>query len=344
MTRIRGRGVALIAVLWLVAAMSLIIAGVVQSVRTEIRTAGQQRQSAVASALGDASILLALQKMHALKAEPRGGLQIIPVQFEGIGREVQVLPLNGLIDLNNAPVLLLAEMYRHAGGLPPELAQAMAQATVETRQFKGSKGVSQGFEAVEDLLRVPNMTYDLYVKVANLTTADLQDGSGRVNPLAAPAGVLQILVGGDAARAASLVVRRNLEPNVMDTSFLKPEFIEMTTSRSLQLQVRVNLPDAGTLEKTWLVHWGDDARSGLPWRVLGMRQQSARAIEVIASEARQSMAHRLPRFARNDESSACIDESSACNDESSACIDASSSCNDKSSQGTRDNQPMETTS
>jgi len=265
-------GVALIAVLWLVAAMSLIIAGVVQSVRTEIRTAGQQRQSVVASALADASILLALQKMNTLQTAPRSGLQLIPVQFEAVSREVQVLPLNGLIDINNAPVLLLAEMYRHAGGLRPDAAQIIAQATVDTRQFKGSKGVSQGFEAVEDLLRVPNMTYDLYVKVANLITADLQDGSGRVNPLAAPAGVLQVLTGGDVARATSLAGRRNLDPNVMDTSFLKPELIEMTASNNLQLQVKVNLPDAGTLEKTWLVNWGADPRSGLPWRVTGSRQ------------------------------------------------------------------------
>ena len=266
------RGVALIAVLWLVAAMSLIIAGVVQSVRTEIRTAGQQRQSAVAGGLADASILLALQKLHAMQIEPRAGLQVISVAFEGVSRPVQVLPVNGLIDINNAPVALLTDMYRLAGGLGPDVAQAFAQATLETRQLKGSKGVAQGFDAVEDLLRVPNMTYDLYVKVANLITADLQDGSGRVNPLAAPAGVLQILAGGDAARAASLVLRRNQDPNVMDTSFFKPELIEMTPSRSLQLQVLVSLPDEGTFERSWQVSWGADARTGLPWRVVSTRQ------------------------------------------------------------------------
>ncbi len=112
----RQQGVALIAVLWLVAAMSLIIAGVVQSVRTEIRTAGQQRQSVVAGGLADASILLALQKLHAMQIEPRAGLQVIPVAFEGVSRPVQVLPVNGLIDINNAPVALLTDMYRLAGG------------------------------------------------------------------------------------------------------------------------------------------------------------------------------------------------------------------------------------
>jgi len=269
-------GVALIAVLWLVAAMSLIIAGVVRSVRGEIQTAGLQRQAAVASALGDAAILLALQNMHAVQKEPRGTFQVIPVQFEGQTRDVLVQPLNGLIDINNASVQLLAEMYRHAGGLRPDAAQTLAQATVDTRQLKSAKGVTQGFDAIEDLLRVPQMTYDLYVKVADLITADLRDGSGRVNALAAPVGVLQVLTGGDAPRAASLVAKRNADLNVMDTSFLKPELIEMASSRSLRFQVQIGLPDAGVAQKTWHVYWGVDPRSGLPWRVLGTQQSMQR--------------------------------------------------------------------
>ncbi|MEO8119680.1 MAG: type II secretion system protein GspK [Rhodoferax sp.] len=268
---------ALIAVLWLVAAMGLIITGVVQSVRSEVKTAGTQRQTVVAGALADAAILLALQNLQAQQKEPRNTIQFIPVQFEGLTSKVLVLPLNGLIDLNNATPLLLAEMYRHAGGLNPQAAQAMAQATVETRQFKSTKGTAQGFDAVEDLLRVPQMTYDLYAKIIGLVTADLKEGSGRVNALAAPLGVLQVLTGGDVSRAASLAAQRNTDPNVMDTSFLKPELIEMAPSRSLRFQVQVELPGGGSLQKAWHVYWDTDPRSGLPWRLLGTQQSLQRA-------------------------------------------------------------------
>ena len=271
------RGVALIAVLWLVAAMSLIITGVVQSVRSEIRTVGVQRQAVIANALADAGILLALQNLQMQQKEPGAAIQLIPVQFEGLNAQVSVQPQNGLIDINNAAPLLLADLYRHAGGLNADAAQAMAQATVESRQFKNEKGLAQGFEAIEDLLRVPKMTYDLYVKVAGLVTADLKDGSGRVNALAAPAGVLQVLTGGDVARAASLAARRTADLNVMDTSFLKPEHIEMAPSRTLRLQVQVNLADGAAAQRAWLVYWGTDPRSGLPWRVLGTQQSMQRA-------------------------------------------------------------------
>jgi general secretion pathway protein K len=270
------RGVALIAVLWLVAAMSLIITGIVQSVRSEIRTVGIQRQAVIANALADAGILLALQNLQVQQKEPGAAIQLIPVQFEGLSARVSVQPLNGLIDINNAAPLLLADLYRHAGGLSADVAQAMAQATVESRQFKNGKGEAQGFEAVEDLLRVPKMTYDLYVKIRPLMTADLKDGTGRVNALAAPAGVLQVLTGGDVARAASLVARRAADPSVMDTSFLKPEHVEMAPSRTLRLQVQVDLADGAAALRMWLVYWGTDPRSGLPWRVLGTQQSMQR--------------------------------------------------------------------
>lgn len=271
------RGVALIAVLWMVAAMGLIITGIVQSVRSEVRSAGLQRQTVVASALGDAAILLALQKLQARRQEPGNAIQLIPVQFGGLASNVSVQPLNGLIDINNAPPLLLAEMYRHAGGLPPAAAQAMAQATVETRQAKSARGAAQGFDAIEDLMRVPTMTYELYAKIIPLITADLKDGSGRVNALAAPLGVLQVLAGGDVARAAILAAQRDADPMVMDTSFLNPGLIEMASSRSLRFLVQVALPGGGSLQKAWNVYWDTDPRSGLPWRVLGTQQSLRRA-------------------------------------------------------------------
>lgn len=267
--RLAQRGVALIAVLWLVAAMGLIITGVVQSVRTEVRTAGQQRQTMAANALADAAILLALQSLHGSQKQPGNALQFIPVQFEGRTSQVMVQPLNAFIDINNAGPGLLSDMYRQAGGLSPEAAQALAQATVDTRQIKSTKGTAQGFEATQDLLRVPTMTYDLYAKILGLVTADLKDGSGRVNALAAPLGVLQVLTSGDVARAAVLAAQRNANPNVMDTSFLKPDLVEMAPSLSLRFQVDIELPGGGTLQKAWPIYWDTDPRSGLPWRVLG---------------------------------------------------------------------------
>lgn len=262
------RGLALIAVLWLVAALSLIAAGIVQSVRNEIRTVGLQRQAVVAQALADAAILLALQRIHAQQPEPRSVLQIVPVQFENVSYDVSIQPLNGLIDLNSAKLALLADLYRYAGGLTSAAAQALAQATVDARQTKNIKGVTRGFDAIEDLLNLPQMTYGLYAKLVGSITADVKDGSGRVNPMASPVDVLLILSSGDRSRAVDLAIKRDLNPNVMDTSFFNPEHIETASSRSLSIQVTVGMLDGGTIQRRWHIYWGSDPRSRLPWRVL----------------------------------------------------------------------------
>ena len=268
------RGMALLAVLWMVAAMGLIITGIVQSVRMETKTAGSHRQVLAASSRADAFILLALQKIQSNPVRPGTYPQSLPVAFEEHAGTVTVLPLNGLININTASVKLLAEMYRHAGGLSPQEAQAIAQATLNTRELKNSKGTRQNFDAIEDLLRVPTMTYDLYAKLTDLVITDLRNGSGQVNPHAAPLGVLQILAGGDLARATVLASQR--DTNTMDTSLLEPEYIAIGASNYLRLQTQVQLPGGGALQKAWLVYWGNDPRSGLPWRMLGTQQSMSR--------------------------------------------------------------------
>jgi general secretion pathway protein K len=267
-----SQGVALIAVLWLVAAMGLIVSGIVHSVRSELRTAGQQRQSLVAGAQADAAILLALQHLAAQPTPPGAALQTLQVQFEGQTLRVTAQPLNGLIDINNASPLLLADLYQYAGGLTPEAAQALALATETTRKMKSEGGPPQGFDAIEDLFRVPAMTYNVYAKLKNHITAVVKEGSGRVNPMASPLGVLQVLAGGNESRAVALAARREQDPTTMDTSFLKPDQIQMEASRSLRLEVPVPLPDGSVSLKSWDIYWGKDPRSGLPWRMLNTQQ------------------------------------------------------------------------
>lgn len=268
----QSRGMALIAVLWLVAAMGLIISGVVRTVRAEAQTVGLQRQSLVASAKADAAILLALQNLHAQQKPLPNTLQTLPVEFEGVIYQVQLVPLNGLIDINKAPVALLADLYQYAGGADPQVAQALAAATLATRQLKNAKTIEQGFDAAADLMRVPGITYDIYDKVHTLVTADVKSGSGRVNPLASPPSVLLVLAAGDGARANQFLSQRNATPNTVDSTFFKPDSIDMSASNSLKLQVSVTLPDNATLQRAWRLYWAPDPRSGLPWRVLGVQQ------------------------------------------------------------------------
>ena len=62
----------------------------------------------------------------------------------------------------------------------PYPASGLAQAVIETRSHKDSRGLPEGFEANEDLLRVAGVDYDLYANIRALITTD-QPASGKVN-------------------------------------------------------------------------------------------------------------------------------------------------------------------
>lgn len=266
------RGMALIAVLWLVASMSLIIGGVVRAVRSEVQSTGTQRQLTIGGANADAAILLALQRLQMRPNTLPKDLQTLTVSFDNASYAVQVMPLNGLLDINNASVSLLADLYQFAANVAPDAAINLAQATLATRQTKSVKGRPQNFASVPDLMRVPGMRYEVYVKVSPLMTAAIKNGSGLINPLAAPLPLLEVLASGNTARAAQFAGQRNAHSVTLDTSFFKSEFIEMAASNYLTLQVDVTLPDGRVTRKTCSVFWGSDAQSGLPWRVLGVQQ------------------------------------------------------------------------
>jgi general secretion pathway protein K len=267
--QVASQGLALIAVLWLVAAMGLIITGVVQSVKTETRSSGQHRQSLQAQSQADAVLLLALQNLYFQDNPLSQATQSASFVFAGQAIQVELNALNGLIDINNAPGPLLAQLYAVAGGLPNDAAQALAQATVQTRETPSVKGLQAKFDAPEDLLQVPGFTYDLYAKMRDLVTADLKDGSGRVNPMAAPVSVLQVLTGGDAGRAAALYANRNVPLTGMDTTVLNPAFIDSSISSSFRLQALVPIASGASLVRSWDVLNIQDRRTGLPWRLLG---------------------------------------------------------------------------
>ena len=158
------RGVILVAVLWIVMALSIIVTGLSRSVRDEAKMISAARQGAHASALGDAAIQLVLQQM-AVDSKPVDRMVTVQVQYQGQQMAVQVMPLNGLIDINSAQPALLVRLLVVAGGLSDGAAGPLAQAIVDYREQRTAQGAPRRFEAVEDLMRVPGVDYDLYARL-----------------------------------------------------------------------------------------------------------------------------------------------------------------------------------
>lgn len=261
----RARGMALLAVLWIVAALSIAVTGVVQSVRNEARVVSATRDLLTGGARASAAVALVLQSMQS-QPQPGGRLQRERVVYDGQEIEVTVQPLNGLINVNSASTALLARLLLLGGGLEPAQANALAEQLAEARSTGGLRAMSGGFESAEDLLRVPGVDYELYAKIFPLITADLQ-GGGRVNPLSADVGVLTVLADGNVQRAARIAAQRDAGEPGIDTTGLVADFVDNTATPHFRLQARVPLGDGRWLLGTRWVTFRQGAPQGVPWQV-----------------------------------------------------------------------------
>lgn len=259
-----ARGIVLVAVLWLVASLTLIVSGVLLTLRKEVRQTATLRDTLAASALADGAIHIALQSLKAAGA-PVSRLQVMETEFSAVRMAVEIRPLNGLIDLNAAPRDLLAALLHRAGGMDKAAAVSMADVWVEVRSRRDARGVPQGIESTEDLLGLPGVDYALYARLKNLVTADLR-GSGRVNPLAAPLEVLWVLTDGDLARAEQIVTARAATALLPDLTGMPPAFVDpQASSLRMQLTVRVPMEGGFWTHSRW-VDLSGNSREGLPWR------------------------------------------------------------------------------
>lgn len=261
--RERNYGMALLAVLWTVAALSIIATGITHSIRSESRAVVQARQEVEAQALGEGAIQIALQALLASN-QPASKALLTEVVYRGVAMQVRIMPLSGLIDVNMATPQLLERLLVVAGGLAPDAAQVAAQNIVQARLVRKSQSGGLSFEAPEDLLRVPGIDYDLYARLADLLTADVR-GSGRVNPMAAPVGVLTVLAGGNASVAAQIATSRDAGQVGVDTSALDSSLIDASVSRRMQVQARVPMADGGYMRISRSVALDARTPDGAPW-------------------------------------------------------------------------------
>jgi general secretion pathway protein K len=266
-----GRGIALIAVLWVVAALTVIAAGMLSLVKGHTRALGTFQNQVVADTLGDAGTNLALRQILE-KREQFQRFQRLGFDIEGIPVEVDVIPVSGLISLNGAQESLLTDLFVHGGGVAPEQAQMLAQRVIDWRDpdgiampkgaeddayaAAGSRYRTRGgrFQSPEDLLQVLGVDYGLYVRIASLVTVESRLSS--VDASAAPEEVLRVLAGGDAAAALNYAQKRS---GVGDGRFaVGGKALTSTGAGGLQTVFRL------------------DARVALPGTQIRMRRQLVR--------------------------------------------------------------------
>ena len=266
-----SRGMALIAVLWIVAALAIMVTGMTQSVRQQVRVTAATLDAVSAQAIGDGAMALALQALQVSAQRPDRGVTET-VAYAGTAIEVEVFLLDGLISLNGASVPLLSALLQVAGGLPAGAADALAQRLDDWRAGRsGDLGtpVPRNFEAPEDLLLVPGMDYPLYARLRPLVTTELRGGE-RVNPLAAPPGVLAVLARGNMAMVERIAAQRTASAAGIDTTGLDPALAQAGAGSTYfyRIVAKVPLGEGKILRFTRDVSLASFSPRTAPWRTL----------------------------------------------------------------------------
>lgn len=260
----RRRGVAMVAVLWVVAALSILVAGLVQTQRDEIRNAASSRVRLQADAVGQGAIHLAVQALLARDRQP-DRLSRITVPYDGVEVLVEVQPFSGLVDINLAPAPLLAALFAVNGGVDTASSERLAAAVVAMRDARPGEPPPR-FKAPEELLNVEGIHYDLYARLAHLVTTDTR-GSGRINPLAASPEVLLLLAGGDQGLANQAAANRDADVAGMDTTALQTAFTDSSASGRVRFKAYVPFPD-GSVAVVRDIDISPVAEGTAPWRTL----------------------------------------------------------------------------
>lgn len=281
-----ARGLALVAVLWVVAALSLLVASLLAVSRAGTAAATTHAALVRASALGDAGIQLALvewphevliQGVHHFRAH---------YHFDGHDIAVELLPASAYVDLNRAPLELLSELFRSGGGLDDARAHQLGERVIDWRdaddvaQDGGSEldpYVAAGlavrprngsFQSKEDLLQVAGISLDLFARIEPFIT--VWSGSSGVDPHFAPVPVLAILAGGDQALAQGLAAQRERLGKLTDTTRLNAAYLgQQADGRVLHARAHVDSADgARILRARWIeFRHGED---GTPWQTLAV--------------------------------------------------------------------------
>lgn len=219
------RGIALVAVLWLLLVLSIIAAGTLRNTLTETDLVRNGLEASKARVVADAAVQRAILALTASELEPGWPRDGTPVvwSFRGWDVRISVQDEAGKIDLNHAPPRLLRGLFL-AAGLEETPATALADAVVDyrdandLRRLNGAEdadyrqaGYPRGakdapFERIGELRRVFGMSRAIFERVEPAVT--VYTNRATIDPQTAPRLALLAVPGSDLIAVDRYIVRR----------------------------------------------------------------------------------------------------------------------------------------
>ncbi|MEM6579963.1 MAG: hypothetical protein AAF699_01750 [Pseudomonadota bacterium] len=267
-------GVALAIVVWFIAGMSLLVAGIVAHARVDNKLTQLHMAEAKTVAAGDGAIQLMM--VDSMMAEVMQATMARSYRLGGQEVAVVLTPTSGLINLNSAPVPLLAALFLFTGELNEEASLQLAENIVAARRTGPfNRGVK--LMALEDVLRIPGTSRSLLDAIRDLVVIG-ESSRGGIDWSKAPDEVLEVLAKADPARAESVRSRRaeaGGSNSLRPAASANPGANAGTLSGAYRADAIVRHGDQVWLRRRWLSIESSPA-SALPWHFT--RTESPRVV------------------------------------------------------------------
>lgn len=276
----RQAGVALVVVMWLVAALSLLASGLVATTRADVRATQVLKQFATHAALGDAAIRLAASQLKLVPLVDHPA--VFRFVVEDYEMEVQVLPASAFVNLNGASLELLRDTLLYGAGLAEDQAQMLAERIVDWRDpdedplpsgaelsaYEASQSPFRPrngpFESVDDLIQVLGMNLDLHDKLRGLFTT--QGGAQGVDPRFAPPAVLHVLAAGSAGPVAQIMSARRAQDPLSDMTGLTQQHLAQGASGPYRFVATHRMEQSELMRARWIEL--SSSKPEMPWTEL----------------------------------------------------------------------------
>ncbi len=217
----RQSGFALLLVLWVLALLAVIAAGIAAATQGEATIARNRVELARARALAEAGVTLALAGLTDPDVNARWRADGAPrtSQYGGGSIAIAVQDEGGKIDLNTAPIEIVAGLFDEIDTMAPEDRAAVLQAIVERRRSGAGQvqapiiappdapTADMPFASVSELRQLPGMTRPVYDRIRPFVS--VYSKKPTVNPMTAPREVLAAVPDMSADAVAFYMAARN---------------------------------------------------------------------------------------------------------------------------------------
>jgi general secretion pathway protein K len=252
----RQRGIALITVIWMIAFLTVLAAGVAVVARSDIQLARNVVGIAQARSEAEGGIYYAVTRLNDVSSGRWiGNGSTYRVPRPGVEVHVTVQDEAGRIDINVAEAELLKYLFM-AGGADPELADECADAVMDWRdadQLRRNHGAERSdyadaglsfaprndnFLSIDELQMVLPVTKEIFRAIRPALT--IHSGGRGVNPALAPSVALMAISGADAETVAKYMAVRGSAGRLATAGMpqIKRRFVEAVGGRVFQVSAR----------------------------------------------------------------------------------------------------------